>query len=47
VTQPEHNHDADGTGDVAGATWGTALVAAGISTSVEDEADPFGRDIEH
>jgi len=55
AAQPEHDHDAGGTGDVAaaaetatdGATRDVALVAAGVPTSLEDEADPFGPDVEH
>ena len=53
TAQPEHDHDADGTGTDAadtstdGATWDVALVAAGVPTSLEDEADPFGLDVEH
>ncbi len=55
ATQPEHDHNADGTGngtdaaDTAtnGATRDVALVAAGVPTSLEDEADPFGLDVEH
>jgi len=53
--QPEHDHAAGGTGDIAdaaetptdGATRDVALVAAGVPTSLEDEADPFGSDVEH
>jgi len=55
AAQPGHDHDAGGTGAVAdtaggatdGTTRGTALVAAGVPTSLEDEADPFGPDAEH
>ncbi len=55
AAQPEHDHDAGGTGDIAataetatdGATRDVALVAAGVATSWEDEADPFGPDVEH
>jgi len=55
AAQPEHEHAADGKGDIAdaaetatdGVTRGTALVAAGAPTSLEDEADPFGPDVEH
>jgi len=55
AAQPEYDHAADGTGDVAdtagtstdGATRGTVLVAVGVPTSLEDEADPFGSDVEH
>ncbi len=55
AAQPEHDHTAGGTGNVAdaadtatdGATRGTALVAVGVPTSLEDEADPFGPDVEH
>jgi len=55
AAQPEHDHDAGGTDDVADAadtstgdaTRGTVLVAAGVPTSLEDEADPFGSDVEH
>jgi len=56
AAQPEHDHDADGgTGAVADAadtstdraTQGTALVAVGVPTSLKDEADPFGQDVDH
>jgi len=55
AAQPEHDHAAGGAGDVAdaaetatdGATRDVALVAAGVPTSLEDEADPFGLDVEH
>ena len=55
TAQPEHDHAAGGMGDVAnaavtpmvGATRGTALVAVGVPTSLEDEVDPFGSDVEH
>jgi len=55
AAQPEHDHAADGTGNIAdaaststdGVTRGTALVAVGVATSLEDEADPFGSDVEH
>ncbi len=55
AAQPEHDHAAGGTGDIAdaaetptdGATRGVTLVAAGVPTSLEDEADPFGPDVEH
>jgi len=55
AAQPEHDHTAGTKGDVAdaastatdGTTRGTVLVAAGVPTSLEDEADPFGSDVEH
>jgi len=55
AAQPEHDHAAGGTGAVAaaadtatdGATLDVALVAAGVPTSLEDKADPFGSDVEH
>ncbi len=55
AAQPEHDHAADGTGNIAdaaststdGVTRGTALVAVGVATSLEDEADPFDPDVEH
>jgi type IV secretion system protein VirD4 len=55
AAQPEHDHDAGGTGNVADAadtatgdtTRGTGLVVVGVPASLEDEADPFGPDVEH
>jgi len=55
AAQPEHDHAAGGTSDgtdtadtaTGGATRGTALVAAGVPASLEDEANPFGSDVEH
>jgi len=55
AAQPEHDHAAGGTEDVAnatststdGATRDVALVAAGVPTSLKDETDPFGPDVEH
>jgi len=55
AAQPEHEHAVDGKGYVAdaaetatdGATRDVALVAAGVPTSLEDEADPFGPDVDH
>jgi len=58
AAQPEHDHDSGDTGTVAdatevsvggaagGATRGGALVAVGVSASLE-KTDPFGSDVEH
>jgi len=55
AAQPEHDHNACGTGDVAdaaatstdGEMGGAALVAAEVPTSLEDGSEPFGPDVEH